>query len=349
MEDYLSIIKLKVLPKYGYKNQLEDALLNVLDNPDDYLSWVKEIAKYHISKRTGSEFWINAAKERKITVNKINKSKTMDELLDLMGDADYDELKQELGYEKLFLPKGMKSEKLYRSDSSGTTGPAKTVYHAITPLAFSAANEYVGIISNTSAEDLKDKKLLALGPKGAYQEEHKILADFLGMEYIDLSFETKGLKNLPPAKLMEILGPIIYNTKELLKEKNVGLMTGSGEMIPFIDRDLLKNVKVIKLSGTGMNGAYIDKLRKEVNRNIIPSYGHFSGKSSIGFLDENNLDYYPTFPFTNYIVSNENGESKEKMVIAQPELFLIHDEDIVSVSPENPSFKGIKGIRNPHR
>ncbi|EFD92455.1 MAG: hypothetical protein BJBARM5_0837 [Candidatus Parvarchaeum acidophilus ARMAN-5] len=80
-------------------------------------------------------------------------------------------------------------------------------------------------------------------------------------------------------------------------EKNVGLMTGSGEMIPFIDRDLLKNVKVIKLSGTGMNGAYIDKLRQEVYSNIIPSYGHFYGKSSIGFLDENNLDYYPTFPF----------------------------------------------------
>lgn len=309
-----------------------------------YLEWLKAIAIYQTNEKTGSLYWIDKAKREGITEDKIVSADNVKELIDLLGDSDLELLKN--GYSEFYKPKGFSINGLFKSSSSGTTGHPKTVYHSPQALVISAINEYTGINAQYDIRELKDKKLLATGPLGAYQQEHKILAQLLEMEYVDNGFETTGLKLLPQEEVQRRLSSVFAKMYKYLSE-GLGLMTSTIEIIENLPIDLLRNTKLIKASGTRIDSNTIIQLRAQ-SIFIIPMYGHYAGKSSIGFLERENLVYYPAYPVTQYLFKSEI-RAREKLIVAQPELFLINDEDYANPHPPNNIFYPIRGVANPGR
>lgn len=332
-----------------FKKPFDKALLNS-NVEDGMLNWLKEVANYQINGSTGSRYWVSKAYIKDITPAKIYNAKSLDELVSLLGNSDSNLLKEERGYERYYMPTGFKTDTMFKSSSSGTTGPAKTVYHTPQSLYISAVNEYTGIKAQYPVKELKNKKLLAAGPVGAYQEEHKKLAELLRMEYVGNEFETKGLKLLSPQEMMQAMKPVMEKETYLLKEGNVGIATAAMEMLSMLPKDLFYDTNLIKVSGTQITGKGLKKTEKEIGKKLIPMYGHYAGKSSIGFSGDNNITYFPSFPLT-FIYMNYGGKTTKygekaqtKMIVAEPELLLINDEDYAVKKEPTKSFKPIDGI-----
>ena len=351
---------------YGFKEPFEKALSSN-NNEDGMLLWLKAVAKYHINEGTGSTYWIERAKSGGITNEKIDKAESLDSLVSLLGNSDSGLLKKENGYKDYYMPKNFKLEDMFKSSSSGTTGPAKTVYHTPQSLSVSAVNEYTGIKAQYPVKGLKDKKLLAAGPVGAYQEEHRKLAELLGMEYVGNEFETKGLKLLSPQEMMQAMKPVMEKEAYVLKQGNIGIATAAMEMLSMLPKDLFYDTDLIKVSGTQITSEGLKKAEEKTGKKLIPMYGHYAGKSSIGFADgvsivhiggnriyfSSDIAYFPAFPVT-YIYMNNNGnpaaydqKAQTKMIVAEPELLLINDEDYAvkrKATKATKSFKKIDGI-----
>jgi hypothetical protein len=336
----------------NFKAPFEKALSNK-NNEKGILLWLKAIAKYHIDENTGSNYWIEKTKSEEITNEKIDKADSLDSLVSLLGNSDPNLLKKENGYRDYYMPKNFKIEDLFKSSSSGTTGPAKTVYHTPQSLYVSAVNEYTGIKAHYPVRKLKNKKLLAAGPVGAYQEEHKKLAELLGMEYVGNEFETKGLKLLSPQQMMEAMKPVMDKEVYILKNGNIGIATATMEMLAMMPKELFYGTDLIKVSGTQITVESLKKTEKEIGKKLIPMYGHYAGKSSIGFANDYNITYFTSFPIT-YIYMNNNGKAlsygekaQTKMIIAEPELLLITDEDYArktKTTKLTKAFKPLNGI-----
>ncbi|MEM0272741.1 MAG: hypothetical protein QW514_09400 [Thermoprotei archaeon] len=316
-------------------------------NPEEgYLTWLKTIAKYHIDEETGSPYWIHKAKNNGITPGKIDSTQTIEELVGLLGDSDIETLKAENGYTEHYKPRKISVEKLYKSSSSGTTGEPKTVYHTHQSLTVSAINEYTGIKAQYDHKELRGRTLLASGPLGAYQEEHRVLAHLLEMEYVENGFETRGLKLLPPQEIQKALSKPMEKIYQHL-QRGIGLMTATSETLERLPEQLLRNAKLIKLSGTKINMELVGQLKTK-SINTIPMYGHYAGKSSIGFYSSEEIAYYPSYPLTQYLL-NQKQRSRIKLIVAQPELLLISSEDYAHTAPTNKYFKPLSGIANPTR
>lgn len=350
----------------NFKEPFEKALSSN-NGEEGTLVWLKAIAKYHINENTGSMYWIEKAKSNGITDEKIDSAESLDSLVSLLGDSDSGILKKENGYKDYYMPKNFKLEDMFKSSSSGTTGPAKTVYHTHQSLSISAVNEYTGIKAQYPVKELKNKKLLAAGPVGAYQEEHRKLAELLGMEYVGNEFETKGLKLLRPQDMMEKMKPVMEKEIYMLKQGNIGIATAAMEMISMMPKELFYGTDIIKVSGTQINTDMLIKMERELGKKLIPMYGHYAGKSSIGFADgvrvvhlglgkiyfSSDIAYFPPFPVT-YIYMNYHGKTSSygekaptKMIVAEPELLLINNEDYaVKTKPTKTTkaFKKIDGI-----
>ncbi|WP_338598502.1 hypothetical protein V6M85_07670 [Sulfolobus tengchongensis] len=353
----------ELLPKLDFDNKYSKELVNYIvqnlrnKNVNEfYKEWLKEIVLFNISESTGSPFWVKRARERNIKAKDIEGISSVTELINMLGESDYSLLTRENGYEEYYKPKGLSELKLYRSGSSGTTGPAKIIYHSEVPLAVSAVNEYSGIQFYVNGYQGNGKRLLAFGPVGAFQKEHEYLSNLLGLKYVDLGFDTTGLKLASREEMNRRIAPkyeIAINY--LQKRGGVGLMTLSKEAISMFPGDMLKHIEILKISGTEVDNKTIEKVSKEKEIVVIPSYGHFAGKSSIGFVDSKGIVYYPSLPFTNFSVINEEmevvkyGEEGEiLMIIAQPEILLIKRDDIAVRENGNEVFN-FDGVRNPHR
>ncbi len=338
---------------YRFKDPFEKTISSN-NSEDGMLIWLKAIAKYHINKDTGSVYWIEKAKSNGITNEEIDKVKNLDSLVSLLGNSDSSLLKKENGYKDYYMPKNFGLENIFKSSSSGTTGPAKTVYHTTQSLSISAVNEYTGIKAQYPVKGLKNKMLLAAGPVGAYQEEHKKLAELLEMKYVGNEFETKGLKLLSPQEMMEKMKPVMEKEVYTLKQGNVGIATAAMEMLSMMPKEVFYGTDIIKVSGTQINADMLKNMENKLGKKLIPMYGHYAGKSSIGFTD-NNIVYFPSFPVT-YIYMNYQGKTPEykekaptKLIVAEPELLLINDEDYAvktKSTKTTKSFKNIDGISN---
>ncbi len=134
-----------------------------------------------------------------------------------------------------------------------------------------------------------------------------------------------------------------------------------------LPKDLFYGVDLIKVSGTQITSEGLKKAEKEIGKKLIPMYGHYAGKSSIGFAEGvrtvhisgnriyfgSDIVYFPSFPIT-YLYMNNNGNSTEydkkaqtKMIVAEPELLLINDEDYAvkrKATGVTKAFKKIDGI-----
>ncbi len=317
----------------------------------DYLSYFKAIVKQHMDPDQGSKFWIERTKNRGITGAAVDAIDSLADLVDALGYSDQTLLNSHEGYEDFYKPAALKNgQYLYESSSSGTTGKPKRIMIAETALKCSAINEAVGIL-NQSEPDSLEGLLIALGPLGAYQREHEILSGFLGLQYKNLGFETAGLKLKSKEELMQILGPIMSEFSMLASKNKVGLSTGTPDITNGQNHVMYKNINNFKFSGTTITYDTIDNLSKETSKNIIPSYGHFAAMSSIGFKNDGKLTYFPSEPFTKFIVTDENGKEvdyggrgKVVIIIARPELLYIESTDYGTRSLSNAAFKGIDGV-----
>ncbi len=339
-----------------FESQLKSSLH--LDYNLGALQWIKDIAEYHINEKTGSKYWIDKARREGITSRKIYEADSIDSLLGILGESDTNLLKIENGYSNFYKPNNISIVDLHKSSSSGTTGPAKTVYHSADALALSAVDEYTGIKAQFPVKELAGKKLLTPGPKGAYQVEHSILADLLDMEYIGNSFETKGLKMLSREDMANVMRPVIQKTVKYLQKGGIGMMTGATEMLGMLPKDIIERIDLMKLSGTMITADNIRKSEKTFGNTIIPMYGHYAGKSSIGFLEKSTdkIVYFSTYPLTVTYIKDETGKlaeygnrGKMEMIIAQPEMLIIKEEDFVGRNKGNRYFKRIDGLSNPAR
>jgi hypothetical protein len=335
---------------YNFKEPFNKAL-SYKDNEEGMLYWLKEIAKYHTNEKTGSPYWVMKAGVKGITPEKIDNSTSLNELVSLLGNSDLEFLKRENGYKDYYMPKNFKLEYMFKSSSSGTTGPAKTVYHTPQSLLVSAVNEYTGIAAQYPVKKLKNKKLLSAGPVGAYQEEHKKLAELLEMGYEGNEFETKGLKLLSINEMKKVMQPAMEKELYMLNNGNVGLATAAMEMLAMVPKDIFYNADLIKVSGTQITEERLEKAEKEISRKLIPMYGHYAGKSSIGVVDESgNITYFPSFPLTYINIVSEDKKveySKKaptKMIVAEPELLVISDEDYAAKDKTIKAFKPVEGI-----
>lgn len=347
---------LRNLP-FDSKYSEELALLLSDVNSNEFNKFVLEYTKYiallHTSEK-GSPFWRKRAIEKKISSKDIEFIENPLELAHLLGQADYSILQQPDGYLQ-YLPEGsLNKYKLFKSSSSGTTGLPKTVYHSEVPLAASAIAEYTAIIN--SFPDLKPTKrrLLAFGPEGAFQKEHSYLAKLLDLEYTDLSFDTTGMKLLPPEKVMERIGPRFVEASKYLKNYEVSLITGTKESVFSLPKEI-SSVDLIKISGTEVDQKTIEEISKKIGVRVMPMYGHFAGKSSPGFVVGNSIVYYPPSPFTQFFVVDEKlepvkyeEEGNVLMFIVQPELLLVKLDDKGKRGAPNRFFS-FDGVKDPHR
>lgn len=328
---------------YNFKEPFNKTL-SYKNSEDGMLYWLKEVAKYHTNENTGSPYWVMKAGVKGITPEKIDDTTNLDELVSLLGNSDLEFLKRDNGYKDYYMPKNLKLDDMFRSSSSGTTGPAKTVYHTPQSLLVSAINEYTGLKAQYPIKNLKNKKLLAAGPLGAYQEEHKKLAELLGMEYIGNGFETKGLKLLSIGQMKQVMEPIMKMEVDKLNNGDIGLATAAMEMLALVPKDIFYNADLIKVSGTQITADRLEKVKNEIGRPLIPMYGHYAGKSSIGVIGNYGvITYFPPFPLTYIQVSSEEN-TPTKMIVAEPELLIISDEDYASKDRTIKAFKPIEGI-----
>ena len=331
-------------------------------NETTYLEYIKRIAKYNIDETSGSKYWKQTAQKRNITKRKINAVRSIEELLSLMGDADYSLLQSNSGYTTWYKPKQVKPSKLFQSFSSGTTGQPKMVMHHNLSLFASAINEYVGISASINTKLLKNTSFLSLGPFGAYQKAHEHLSSLLSSRYVDLGFDTKGIKLLSPDELKLRINQIMLKASLEIETGNAGILTGTPDIV-LSDPGVFKSVQAFKFSGVGLTTEILHRISEITDRPAIPSYGHFAGMASIGFDSsdsyghQSKITYYPPFPFTNLFVVNE--ELKERvdygqrgrivMIVAKPELFLIKSEDYAVREKPKAPFHGIDGISDVSR
>ena len=321
------------------------------DLGDAYLRLVKILINRNIGP-SGSGYWKQRAKEKKITPDDINKADTLRELLLKVGETNTSPLTREDGYNKFFKPQDIDVKNLYKSSSSGTTGEPKSIYHSPEALMLSGLNLYYGLkeqIGSDGIKQLRGKNLLSLGPLGAYQEMHKSLADMLGMNHINLGFDTTGLKKLPPEESIRRIKPAIEKVNE---GKNVGLLTTSKEALPWIKT--LDYIPIVLLSGTGIDASTIKEYEKEhPSSKFIPVYGHYAAMSSAGFVRGDKIIYYPSFPATNFLVVDKKyfvvdygAKDDILMILARREFLSIKMDDRgIRERPQNPfSFDGVSDI-----
>ena len=116
------------------------------------------------------------------------------------------------------------------------------------------------------------------------------------------------------------------------------------------------------LIGTQINIDMLKKMENELGKKLIPMYGHYAGKSSIGFTNgvsivhlgggkiyfSSDIAYFPSFPVT-YIYMNYKEKSPvygekapTKMIVAEPELLLINDEDYAERTKPTKTTKAFK-------
>ncbi|QGA53783.1 hypothetical protein GFS03_03870 [Sulfolobus sp. E5-1-F] len=349
----------------GYSNPEEafDEIYEQLKSKNKF-PFLARVVSLHIDPDHGAPFWKEVAQKKGIYKKDVealeNDPTAPTTLYQLLGEANYSLLYQQDGYFNYFLPNSLKTKKdysLFKSSSSGTTGKPKTVYHGLVPLLFSALNEYTGISATVDNEKLKDKLLLILGPQGAFVREHQYLADLLNMQYRDLSFDTTGLKLLPQEEVQKRIGNSLSSAIDLLNKSEVGLMTSTLSTIsrPPLNELIKKRKPVLKVSGVEVDARSIIEAENYYGVKIIPMFGHFAGKSSIGFVNGDDIHYYSPRPFTYTQVISDDGdlvkygeEGRILLSIIQPELLLINKEDVAKRIPPNYLFN-YDGFSNPHR
>jgi len=340
---------LEYLSRSNYAPYRNFALEARKDPTNAYIDYLKNILLLNISD-VGSPYW----RGRGISSERIKKTETLSDLLKIVGEGDTTLLEREDGFVKAYMPKGVRLDDLYSSSSSGTTGNPKTIYHSLVPLTTSALNEAFGIKEQIGYDEirrLEGTKLLALGPKGAYQKELEELAKMFKMEYVNLGFNTAGLKKLSPEEMMMRISPVVARANEELQKGGIGLLTASKEAIPWLGD--LKRVKIVKLSGTGIDFKTIRRYEETYPEvYFIPSYGHYAAMSSIGIIRNSKIVYFPSWPFSYFPVHDGydfvrySRKGDILMILAHPEFLLIKRDDRgIRERPQNPfSFDGVSDI-----
>ncbi|WP_238982004.1 hypothetical protein [Thermococcus sp. 2319x1] len=212
----------------------------------------------------------------------------------------------------------------------------------------------------------KENKMRALsgGPYGWYQEEiSELVWSYGGILYF-IGLETDGVKRELEEKgvgyiLKMRYSPFLKYTKRVLEKDHINFI----RTIPhFLDLYLIRKEEILTIifSGVGLNMDAIELARKKFpNSVVIPFYGYYGFGDNVGIVKNNDLMYFPNYPFTivfplkvtrnGYTIANRGESGKMGLIIARPELLVVKLEDdyITRAAPEKP-FKW-DGFANPKR
>ncbi|USS40317.1 hypothetical protein NF865_08315 [Thermococcus aggregans] len=266
-----------------------------------------------------------------------------------------------------FLPENYNG-KIRFYQSSGTTGERAIGhwdYEYVKVLVKYLKLSFDEVYKLNEKYDEKHKmRAIAHGPYGWYQEEiSELVWSYSGLLYF-IGFETDGIKRELYEKGLEYLlrgrlAPLVKYTRRVLEKDKINTIRSAP---PLLDLFLhqLENIETIILSGLEITIQYLKELQEEFpNGTIIPLYGHYAFGDLVGMVKNNDIVYYPNYPFTIALplVKEDNGyrvvkyreRGKMALVIARPEILIIkiENEEITRIPPTKPF--AWDGFANPKR
>ena len=211
----------------------------------------------------------------------------------------------------------------------------------------------------------EDHRMRAIvhGPYGWYQEEiSELVWSYGGLLYF-IGVETDGIKQeLEEKRLEDVLkgrlAPLARYTKRIFEKDRINTIRTGPQMLALVSEP--ENIETVILSGLGITVNSLKEIQKTFkNSTIIPLYGYYAFGDIIGMLKNNEVVYYPNYPFTiifplvqeegQYKIARYGERGRMGLIIARPELLIvkIEDESMSRVPPMNPF--GWDGFGNPKR
>lgn len=206
-------------------------------------------------------------------------------------------------------------------------------------------------------------RAIAHGPYGWYQEEiSELVWSYGGLLYF-IGVETDGIKQeLEEKRLEEVLkgrlAPLARYTKRIFEKDRINTIRTGPQMLALVSEP--ENIETVILSGLGITVNSLEEIQKTFkNSTIIPLYGYYAFGDIIGMLKNNEVVYYPNYPFTiifplvqeegQYKIARYGERGRMGLIIARPELLIvkIEDESMSRVPPMHPF--GWDGFGNPKR
>ena len=321
----------------------------------DLEAYLCEILEYH---KVNTPYW-----QERLTPKLIEETVTSN-----LEDTLYNLSKLEVDQSLLrtnwlsFKPRDLKNVKC--SFSSGTTGPQKYCLWSEDYIKKQA--EYISFY----LRDKGIKNAIIHGPTSVYKDVNEKAINLLGGIPYFVGLRVEGIKPLMekavakgPEEMIRVIGeyfgPEMEKTRRFLDyDENINFMRSAWMMLApfelfFGDK---RNVNTVMVSGLGYNQQNHEMLRQKF-KTVIPSYGYFAFGDALGKYENENLSYYPAFPYAIFTVVKENGEiakygeeGNPLFVVARPDLLLVLKEnnEFARRAPPTEKFEW-DGIRNPYR
>ncbi len=206
-------------------------------------------------------------------------------------------------------------------------------------------------------------RALAHGPYGWYQEEtSELVWSYGGLLYI-IGMETEGIKRALEKEGWESLlkgrlVPLVKYTQKVIEKDNINTVRTIPQFLQLFSRKT-ENLETIFTGGVGVTPQIIKEIEESTNANVIPFYGYYAFGDAVGMVKNNEVVYYPNYPFTiifplvqkdgKFEVVDYGERGRMAMIIARPELLIVKVEnETVTRSPPTKSFKW-DGYGNPIR
>lgn len=145
-------------------------------------------------------------------------------------------------------------------------------------------------------------RALAHGPYGWYQEEtSELVWSYGGLLYF-IGVETDGIKEeLEKGNLEKVLkgrlAPLVKYTRRVFEKDSINTFRTGPQMLTIVpEPDALET---IILSGLGISAEFLREIQGTFkNSIIIPLYGYYAFGDLVGMLKNDDVVYYPNYPFT---------------------------------------------------
>ncbi|MEM5804706.1 MAG: hypothetical protein QXU82_02565 [Candidatus Aenigmatarchaeota archaeon] len=289
--------------------------------PVDLDERAEYIAKLHFSKKCGAPYWIKYQEKNKVNLSGID---SWEKLMDIPPQPEavlqpvWNGGKKEYDYNPpadLLLPKAMRKEVLYQSQSSGSTQKPKKCIWSRSSLGESIASsnyylERMGVPRNVD--------WMIVGPATLYQEYMLQLARSRGSNppYF-VSVPTEGIKPLfakpidgldegPKYYRRRIIEDSVSGVKAYLEGgSNIKVMIALPFNIDdFVDIPEMRNLDTILFVGFGMNGGKIREWKEAFpKQKILGFYTHFMNATAPYVPRKGHLDYYAAEPLVHFDVA----------------------------------------------
>lgn len=328
---------------------------------DDHL---ENIVSLHTGNR-GAPLWKKKFKEKNLKPRDIC---DLEDLLSHLGPVDPQILVDQ--------PLLLKPEYLKRplqANSSGTDDKKKTVF--LSDKTVNVIIKYSDYVLSHVYNLGKNVNWLIQGPYGIFERTMIDLVRSRGGTPYFCGLETRGQKKIAEEfgrtrdmqMFKQHFAPVIeYSQQALGFDKNIKVLRTASPFALFFDElfgDIYrKGMEALVISGMNFSPQIFDNL-KTMWKKVIPSYGYFASGDAyhIPIANDNDLNYYPNWPFVVFEVTDEDNKFVKYLEEGHTTIFVLRD-DLLLISKErefatkipptrwdNSYYFPWDGIRNPYR